>query len=139
MLGIGTVELKVWSDVNDPTKTEVIRLEDVLHVPDVPVNIICEKKLEKAVGGWHHVPPANARGRTLGGVYDWEGKQVAYFRYFDYSNHESEVFQDRHVYSGTKQLPDGVVVPACAPDGYTLGESTFEKIVLKLPGERQVR
>ena len=137
MLGIGTVELRVRSDLDDPTKTDVFRLESVLHVPDVPVNIICHKKLEKAAR-WHLVPPADKRGRTLGALYDWEGKQLAYFRYLDYSN-RSATFPDRHLVPGTKEAPDGVVVPSCAPQDYTLGKSTFQNTFLNLPGHLQVR
>ena len=107
------------------------------HVPDVPVNIISHKKLEK-VAGWHHVPPADKRTRTLGGLCDCHGEQLAYFRYFDYSNHTA-IFQDRHLIPGTKEAPDEVVVPSCAPQGYTLGESTSQNTVLNLPGPLQVR
>ena len=137
MLGIGTVELRVRSDVDDPTKTDVFKLEGVLHVPDVPVNIISHKKLEKAAG-WHHVPPADKRTRTLGGLCDCHGEQLAYFRYFDYSNHTA-IFQDRHLIPGTKEAPDEVVVPSCAPQGCALGESTSQNTVLNLPGPLQVR
>ncbi len=135
VLGIGTVELRVRSDPDDWTKTEVLQLEEVLHVPGVPVNIICHQKLGKTTRIDFHNPN---RG-TLGGVKNDNGKQLAYFRYLDYSNRTSPVSQQGHLVPGTKEAPDGVVVPSCAPEGYTLGESTFQNTFLPLPGALQVR
>jgi hypothetical protein len=115
--GIGTVDLPVRLDPEDPTEIGTFRLLNVLHIPDAVVNVVCASKLG---GVYIHWPPVDVGEPE---VKVSVGKRVAYFRH----NLEFLPTLPQHkiegkAIAGTEALPDAYLALADAPpDGYTMG------------------
>jgi hypothetical protein len=122
---IGTVELAVRLDPQDASKTGVVCLVDVLHVPQADTNIISHKAFAEA----KDVVYAHRQDGTPfpnGKVSGQSGETLVYFRDVEYP----EGVKANFVKDGKGHvMPFGLVELAGFPAGYTLGESTLEALL----------
>ncbi|KAI0187971.1 hypothetical protein EV127DRAFT_482877 [Xylaria flabelliformis] len=106
--GIGTVKLAIKNrpGVSDGTPQRILRLVDVLHVPDLPVNVIAA---QPAIGAWIS-PKINSY------IYDNEKNLVAYFPFSQNRLLGEPGDSARHLLETSEQSPRSLIEPCVRLD-----------------------
>lgn len=130
VVGVGTVKLTVQSDPNNEASTKAILLTNVLHIPAMTYNIICEKRMKADPGLTLNVVfstgPEENTNFPNGRVEDLRSTGVAVIAYFRNIRRPPPL----HLFPNQVAPPAVCLVKlAHATPGCTLGVSNFQQML----------